>query len=373
MLKRSGFVTNTVRDEQQTVVGRCRRNMNQKKASIIVPCYKVEQYLPRCLDSLMNQTLDEIEVICINDGSPDSCLDILKAYQARYGEKIVIIDKKNEGVWRGRFDGIKIAQGEYIGFVDSDDYVEPTFAEDLYTAAKTFDADIAVCGFSRIDMNTGKAISKEMCQPRLSFDITEEPGRLIELNGAPWNKFFRADLLKNMTDLQDPPPVLDDLVFHLLIYKDMQGKIVFVPKILVNYLVRNDSIINTIDAMKLTKGYDSFLEVKQIYLNSNPSQELLEALDTIAFLHLGISMTYRLASDPAISINDAVTKTTRFLDSYFPLWRDSHYLTLTYAFENKGAFLKLYPASLIYKAGFMKPALKLYQTMISKLNIDIKW
>lgn len=347
--------------------------MKSKKASIIVPCYKVEKYLPRCLDSLMNQTLDEIEVICINDGSPDSCLEILRNYQKRYTDKIVIIDKKNEGVWRGRFDGIKIAQGEYIGFVDSDDYVEPTFAEDLYTAAKTADADIAVCGFSRIDMDTGKPISKEMCQPRLAFDIVEEPGRLIELNGAPWNKFFRADLLKNMTDLQDPPPVLDDLVFHLLIYKDMQGKIVFVPKILVNYLVRNDSIINTIDIKKLTKGYDSFLEVKQIYLDSDPAQELLETLDTIAFLHLGISMTYRLASEPAININNAVKKTTNFLDSYFPLWRNSRYLALPYTLENKGAFLKLYPASIVYKAGLMEPALKLYQTMISKLNIDIKW
>lgn len=347
--------------------------MSSKKASIIVPVYKVEKYLPRCLDSLMNQTLESIEVICINDGSPDNCLQILNDYRSRYGDKVVIIDKKNEGVWRGRFDGIKIAKGEYIGFVDSDDYVEPTFAEDLYTAAKTADADISVCGFSRVDMDTDKRISKEMCQPRSSFDIVGEPGRLIELNGAPWNKFFRAELLKNMTDLQDPPPVLDDLFFHLLIYKDMEGKVVFVPKILVNYLVRNDSIINTIDTKKLTKGYDSFLEVKQIYLDSGPTQELLETLDTIAFLHLGISMTYRLASDPAIDINNAVAKTTKFLDSYFPLWRNSRYLALPHTFKNKGAFLKLYPASIVYKAGLMKPALKLYQTMISKLNIDIKW
>lgn len=77
------------------------------KLSIIVPCYKVEKYLPRCLDSLLNQTLEEIEVICINDGSPDNCLKILKEYQKKYSSKLVIIDKKNEGVWRGRKDGIK--------------------------------------------------------------------------------------------------------------------------------------------------------------------------------------------------------------------------------------------------------------------------
>ena len=75
---------------------------NKKKVSIIVPCYKVEEYLPRCLDTLMNQTLEDIEVICINDGSPDNCLKILKEYQKKYKDKLVIIDKENEGVWRGR-------------------------------------------------------------------------------------------------------------------------------------------------------------------------------------------------------------------------------------------------------------------------------
>lgn len=75
-----------------------------KKVSIIVPVYKVEKYLRRCLDSLVNQTLNDIEIVCINDGSPDKSLEILKEYKAKYSEKIVIIDKQNEGVWKGRAD-----------------------------------------------------------------------------------------------------------------------------------------------------------------------------------------------------------------------------------------------------------------------------
>ncbi len=128
----------------------------QIKISFIIPCYNVERYLSKCLDSLMEQTLNDIEAICINDGSPDNCLEILKSYQKEYGDKIVIIDKQNEGVWRGRKDGIKKARGEFIGFVDSDDYVTPDFAEKLYTAATKNKADIAVCGFDRIDLETGK-------------------------------------------------------------------------------------------------------------------------------------------------------------------------------------------------------------------------
>ena len=118
------------------------KTKNPIKLSLIIPCYNVEEYLPKCLDSLMNQTMDGVEAICINDGSPDNCLKILKSYQKKYGkDKIVIIDKKNEGVWRGRKDGIKKARGEFIGFVDSDDYVTPDFAEKLYTSAIKNKAD----------------------------------------------------------------------------------------------------------------------------------------------------------------------------------------------------------------------------------------
>ena len=104
---------------------------NNIKLSLILPCYKVAEYLPRCLDSIMNQTLEDIEAICINDGSPDNCLDILNEYKEKYDSKIVIIDKENEGVWKGRKDGIKVAKGKYIGFVDPDDYVAPEYCEKL--------------------------------------------------------------------------------------------------------------------------------------------------------------------------------------------------------------------------------------------------
>ncbi|MBQ6395358.1 MAG: glycosyltransferase, partial [Atopobiaceae bacterium] len=72
---------------------------SEVKLSIIVPCYKVEAYLPACLDSLMAQTLDGVEAICINDGSPDRCIDILRDYESRYPGRVVVIDKENEGVW----------------------------------------------------------------------------------------------------------------------------------------------------------------------------------------------------------------------------------------------------------------------------------
>lgn len=96
---------------------------NQPKVSIIVPVYNVEKYLAKCLDSLVNQTLKDIEIICINDGSTDNSLEILNTY-AQKDSRITIIDKKNEGVSAARNTGLNISKGEYIMFVDSDDYLE---------------------------------------------------------------------------------------------------------------------------------------------------------------------------------------------------------------------------------------------------------
>lgn len=343
------------------------------KLSVIVPCYKVEQYLPKCLASLVGQTLQDIEVICINDGSPDRCIDILHEWHDRYPDKIVIIDKRNEGVWRGRWDGIAIAKGEYIGFLDSDDYVEPDFAESLYEAAKASDADIAVCGFARVDLETGKVLSTEMCSPRPPFTVQDDPGRLLELNGAPWNKIFRAEILKNMRDLESPPPVLDDLVFHLLAYLDTKGAITFVPKSLIHYMVRAGSIINTVRLEQVDKVYDTFLVVKGYYEEAGASSELMCALDAITFLHLGISLNYRLSASPDVDIKQMVARCTTFLDENFPTWRKSPYISPSYAHKNGGAQTKLLVVSSFYKAGLLPQFLSVYRFVIEKFSVDIKW
>ena len=117
----------------------------KKKLSVIVPIYNVEKYLKRCLNSLVNQSLEDIEVICINDGSKDKSLDILRVFEKKYPDIIKVIDKQNEGVWKARMDGIKKATGDYIGFVDSDDYVNEDFALKLYSNAIRNESDISVC------------------------------------------------------------------------------------------------------------------------------------------------------------------------------------------------------------------------------------
>ena len=111
------------------------------KVSIIVPVYNTEKYLKKCLDSLVNQTLKDIEIICINDGSLDNSLQILKEYEKK-DNRIKIVNQRNQGVSIARNNGIKLASGEYIGFTDSDDYVDLDFYEKLYNGANNQD----MCG-----------------------------------------------------------------------------------------------------------------------------------------------------------------------------------------------------------------------------------
>ena len=100
------------------------------KVSILIPCYNVEKYIRQCLDSVVNQTLKDIEIICINDGSTDSTLDILRKYENR-DNRIKVISKHNSGYGASMNIGLETAKGEYVGIVESDDFVEPNMFEKL--------------------------------------------------------------------------------------------------------------------------------------------------------------------------------------------------------------------------------------------------
>ncbi len=344
----------------------------EKKISIIVPCYNVERYLPKCLDSLLAQTLDDIEVICINDGSPDGCLDILRRYEAENADVIVVIDKPNEGVWRGRRDGIAIARGEYIGFVDSDDYVAPDFCEKLYACAKENEADIAVCGFHRIDAETDEVLTTELAEPRMPFDVAEHPERLLELNTAPWNKVFAASLLKNMPDLRNVPRIFDDMMMHLLVYLQVH-RVAFVPAALVFYVIREGSIMTTIDQEKIDSTYAAMAEIKQLYADRGASESLMGFLDAAAFLHLGISLPFRITYDQNADLRVLLKENRIFLDETFPTWRDSCAISLSFARQHGGAHVRTWMGRCVYKAHLMRPALGCYRFMIDRLGKDIKW
>ena len=117
------------------------------KVSVIVPCYNVEKYIRKCAETLVNQTLDDIEIIFVNDGSTDGTDEIIKEYKKNYPKKVVHLEKENGGLSDARNFALPFAKGEYIAFVDSDDYVELNMYQEMYDIAKKENSDMVECNF----------------------------------------------------------------------------------------------------------------------------------------------------------------------------------------------------------------------------------
>ena len=171
--------------------------------SIIVPAYNCSPYLDNCLTSILQQSYPNIEIILVDDGSTDNTLEIAERYYRKYPDKIRLLHTENQGVTKARFEGIKIATGNWVGFVDADDETEPDMYERLYYNAKKYDADISHCGYKTI-VNGGERIHEFYNTGRLLEQNTQSGLRgLLDgpIEPGLWNKLYHMSLLQEL--LQD--------------------------------------------------------------------------------------------------------------------------------------------------------------------------
>lgn len=346
--------------------------MNKEtKVSIILPIYNSEKYIKETIESLINQTLKEIEIICINDGSKDSSLNIIKNY-VKKDLRIKLIDKKNEGVWKARIDGIKKATGKYITFVDSDDTVEKDFVEKLLENIEKNNSDISICGFKRIDEKTKKVISKEMKYPddRI-IDMKKSPEEVITINTSLWNKLYKTSILKQIENIDNPPRILEDMMFLALAYLNVE-KISFVNEYLYNYMIREDSSMNTLNMEEIVTIQEAMIQVKKKYISSKSENYRMEILASMAFLHFGISLMLK-ASNNKKEFKKEYIKNIKFLDDNFPEWRTTKYIKLLYSFKHRGINLKLAILKKVYVLHMFRLFVSFYKFITRTLKIDIKW
>ena len=178
-----------------------------------MPIYNVEEYLDRSIGSLLNQTLKDIEIILIDDGSTDKSLEIVKHYAESNSDRIKYMSVKNGGAAKARNLGLSIAEGEYIGFVDSDDFVDATMFEKMYSLAKSDDAEIVTCGYNRIDYND---IQKRDIKSRSCFGKNVFQAPELISNNVPyiWNKIFKHSLITETgIHFEENLRIFEDLVF----------------------------------------------------------------------------------------------------------------------------------------------------------------
>lgn len=248
------------------------------KVSVIVPVYNTEQYLKECVDSLLKQTLTDLEIILIDDGSPDNSACICDEY-AKLDSRVKVIHKENGGLSSARNAALDICKGEYIGFVDSDDFVEPTMFEELYNSAINYNSDISICALSTFS-------EKSIIPKMLPFEkevykdsdimkcflvplLGENPNEKIKyLEGFVCRQLFKREIIGNIRFKSEREYFAEDVMFDFDIYP-LCRTISVVNKPLYFYRYNGDSLSN--------KYRENVWTMFSNYLNAE--YELLNELD----------------------------------------------------------------------------------------------
>ena len=222
-----------------------KKHIENPKISLIIPVHNVEKFLRECLDSVVNQTMRDIEIICINDGSTDGSLDILKEYATK-DDRIIVINQTNGFVESARNNGLKIAKGKYIQFVDSDDYLELNACETAYNYALQYDADVVVWGYKNFPEQVGNVKNKRGTGLKYKevkvFHGGLKSGRHL-CNCIPWNKLFRHEIIKGCY-FPEWLRFRDDEHFNFQVDKKI-NTLVQIPEQLYNYRLNLNSLITT--------------------------------------------------------------------------------------------------------------------------------
>ena len=229
---------NILQGESLVGVNNRDKNADAPEVSIVVPAYGVEKYLDQCLSSLMGQTLKHKEIIVVNDGSLDSSGKIADAWAEQYSE-VVVIHQKNSGCASARSNGLKAAKGQYVGFVDSDDWVDPEMYEKLFDAAVSHNAEVAQAGYREIYEDDGVVIQARESfltkdEVRGNHLVTDVPA-MMTLKPTIWRRIYRRSfLLDNHIDFPHDIPRFDDLPFQFEVFMNAV-RVVAIPDIFYNY------------------------------------------------------------------------------------------------------------------------------------------
>ena len=281
------------------------------KLSIIVPMYNVENYIEKCLDSLVNQSLLEIEILIIDDGSLDSSIEIAKDYQKKY-EFITIYYKPNGGLSDARNFAIPLAKGEYISFIDSDDYIDSKMMEKMYLRAKENDSDIVCCDMYYVEDDVLKY------SYGADFDISSyniNPS-IISINNSACNKIYRREFMKNKIF---PKGMWYEDLAVIPIWLALANNVSHVNEALYYYIQRKGSIAHTINP-KIFDIYKAINNVK-LFLEENNYIGFEESINTMYIKNCLVMTTLRIKDyDNKYAIIKLLKENIDYLCKYYPKW-----------------------------------------------------
>ena len=283
-----------------------------KSVSVIVPFYNVENYIEKCLNTLVHQTLEDIEIILVNDGSQDRSMVVVKKFLEQYPDKITYLEKENGGLSDARNYALPYAKGEYIAFLDSDDYVEKTMYKDMYELAKKEDSDMVECNFyweypdkKKEDIGVVYSGKKEM---------------LEKVRVVAWNKLIKKEVLEKSKVTFPKGYRYEDVEFtyKLIPYLD---RVSFLKKPCVHYIQREGSISNNQNERN-KEIFDVLEHVIDFYKENDLYEEYKDELEYIYIRYAFCSSLLRI-----VKIKDEFVQrklldlTWEKVNTTFPEWK----------------------------------------------------
>lgn len=296
------------------------------KVSVIVPIYNVEKYLEKCINSLLSQTLEDIQIILVNDGSKDNSGNIAKEYEKNNKNRVIYVEKENGGLSDARNYGLKYATSDFIAFLDSDDYIEKNAYEEMYNKAIEENADYVECDFIwefpnkiRVDKQYPYKNKKEM----LSF-----------VRVVAWNKLIKRQLITD-NNLEFPKGLrYEDVEFTYKLIPFV-NKFAYVDKPFIHYVQREGSIAN-VQNERTAEIFTVLDNVIEFYKKNNIYEKYRDELEYNYARYLLCSSLKRMCKIKDKSIREKLlTENWERLNSNFPNWKKNVILKTVNTGKNK--------------------------------------
>ena len=289
------------------------------KVSIIVPVYNVEKYLSKCLDSLVGQTFKNYEIIVVNDGSTDNSQEIINKYKLKYPNLIKTFIKENGGLSDARNFGIEKATGEYIMFIDSDDYISKDMSEKLYNSITTNESDMAICNFIRINSN-GKEIRNYNYNPGTTTLLKDK--RILLNQPTACNKIYKKDMFKALRF--DKGKYYEDLRLINKLYLKCK-KISFIDDFYYFYIERSNSIMKDVNIKKNLEIIDAIQSLKDFYTKEKQYDNFKDEIEFLMIDNIIISTFTRIICSNK-HYRQYIKEYSSFIKKEFPNYKKNKYI-----------------------------------------------
>ncbi|MDF2881852.1 MAG: family 2 glycosyl transferase [Clostridiaceae bacterium] len=337
--------------------------------SVVITTHNLEKYIRICLDELSMQTFKNFEVIIVDDCSDDRTVKFCKEYKDKFPNGFEIIETSNNFKLPGRVRNVAInselLHGKYVVFLDGDDHIEKDYLEKMYQTINEKNADMVICAYDRVDIESGKIICTEMNRNYGTINLQQSTDIIAFCNGASWNKIYRTEIVRE----QNFPPIKcgEDIIFQFLMYFKCK-KIVFINDILIHYQVRVKSIMSSIDMDEAISFANYFLEIYK-----KADNRFKNVTELAIFIHIGISMPMRICNNSKIEIKEYLKWVYNYFNDNFNWFLENKLMSIKSLMKKGIRGIAIYICLVLYKKRAISIFIKFYSNISKVLNKDIKF